>query len=261
MRKLALASGLLAVGLITAQSLAGITNSKHNLSSSTNVIRAANPTDVNNEICVFCHTPHGASTGVVGAPLWNKAYDTTTTYQVYGGGGGSTGTTTAGTSVGQPGDVSKACLSCHDGVNAINSIINLPGSGGWVAGGTLIAFTTDNGATTIAAGTAATMPAGITQIGTDLQNDHPVGVVYQDANDTSPVPPPASLKLKSEGLPLGMVATDRDNNNTLNINDLLRGGKVECVSCHDPHLDPTTNPTFLRLSNNGSALCLTCHAK
>jgi predicted CXXCH cytochrome family protein len=33
---------------------------------------------------------------------------------------------------------------------------------------------------------------------------------------------------------------------------------IECSSCHDPH---TTNPLFLRVSNEGSRLCLTCHDK
>lgn len=33
---------------------------------------------------------------------------------------------------------------------------------------------------------------------------------------------------------------------------------VECSSCHDPH---STNPTFLRIKNYGSNVCLTCHAK
>jgi predicted CXXCH cytochrome family protein len=34
---------------------------------------------------------------------------------------------------------------------------------------------------------------------------------------------------------------------------------VQCTSCHDPHRSDT--PTFLRKSNDGSALCLTCHVK
>ena len=34
---------------------------------------------------------------------------------------------------------------------------------------------------------------------------------------------------------------------------------VECASCHDPHSE--VNPTFLRVSNNGSAVCLACHVK
>lgn len=33
---------------------------------------------------------------------------------------------------------------------------------------------------------------------------------------------------------------------------------VECSSCHDPHI---ARPLFLRVSNEGSKLCLTCHDK
>jgi len=33
---------------------------------------------------------------------------------------------------------------------------------------------------------------------------------------------------------------------------------VECSSCHNPH---SSNPLFLRVSNQGSRLCLTCHNK
>ncbi len=253
MRKILFAGVVAAVGVSFTASMATIVGSKHDLSNTANKIRAANPADVNNEVCVFCHTPHGSNQSFVGAPLWNKAIDTTITYQVYGG-----GQTTGGTTVDQPGDVSRACLSCHDGVNAINSIINLPGSGGWNANGNLIAFTVDNGGTTIPAGTAATMPAGITQIGTDLRNDHPVGVIYR-GDDADP---PASLLPTNTPLPSGFViAGDKDGNPGPTIGDLLRANKIECVSCHDPHLGGTQHPTFLRLANTGSQLCLTCHQK
>jgi len=254
MRKLIFAGIVASVGLMAASSMAGIDGSKHDLSEPTNTIRATDPAAVNNEICVFCHTPHGSNTDFVGAPLWNKAIDTTVTYQVYGG-----GQTTGGTAVDQPGDVSRACLSCHDGVNAINSIINLPGSGGWnsnpqTGDPNLVAFTI--GTNTIPQGSFATMPAGITQIGTDLRNDHPVGVMYKGDDPN----PPASLVATNTALPTGFViAGDKDGNPGPTVGDLLRNGKVECVSCHDPHLGQ--NPTFLRLPNDNSALCTTCHAK
>ena len=252
MKRLVLSGIIAAMGIFATGSFAQIAGSKHDLSNTANEIRAANPADVNNEICVFCHTPHGSNDTFVGAPLWNKAIDTTTTtYQIYGG-----GHTTAGTTVGQPGDVSMACLSCHDGVNAINSIINLPGSGGWSSSpsGNLIAFTTDGGLTTIPEGTTATMPAGrITNIGDgnpnpDLRNDHPIGVAYTEGVASLR---PITTDLGSLGWPTEYQGKTIEN--------LLRGGKVECVSCHDPHLGE--NPTFLRLPNNNSALCLTCHDK
>jgi len=248
MKRLVFAGIIASVGLMAASSIAGIDGSKHDLADPNNTIRAANPDAVNNEICVFCHTPHGSNTDFVGAPLWNKAIDTSVTYQVYGG-----GQTTGGTTVDQPGDVSRACLSCHDGVNAINSVINMPGSGGWSSTGNYVDFV---GADIDTATGKATMPAGITQIGTDLRNDHPVGVVYR-GDETNP---PASLLPTGTALPAGFViAGDRDGNPGPTIGDLLRDGKVECVSCHDPHLGD--NPTFLRLPNNNSDLCTTCHAK
>jgi predicted CXXCH cytochrome family protein len=39
----------------------------------------------------------------------------------------------------------------------------------------------------------------------------------------------------------------------------VRGPSVECASCHDPHTP--NNGTFLRVSNNQSGLCLSCHVK
>jgi predicted CXXCH cytochrome family protein len=35
--------------------------------------------------------------------------------------------------------------------------------------------------------------------------------------------------------------------------------RVECTSCHSPH--DNGNGKFLRISNQGSAMCLTCHDK
>lgn len=40
----------------------------------------------------------------------------------------------------------------------------------------------------------------------------------------------------------------------------LFNGKVECSTCHDPH-NENNIPKMLRISNNNSALCLTCHNK
>jgi predicted CXXCH cytochrome family protein len=40
----------------------------------------------------------------------------------------------------------------------------------------------------------------------------------------------------------------------------LPDGRVECVSCHDPHNQSGTQ-AMLAVSNRRSALCLTCHVK
>lgn len=221
---------------------AGITATLHNLSptgvadgtNDSNIKAAAG--ELNEEICSYCHTPHGASSSFSGAPLWNKGTMSAGGFTLYG-------TTIAGTTV--DGDAnginaqSMACLSCHDGVSGINSIVNAPGSGGYAGdAGALVTFMT--------AGTAKTMPAGITQIGRDLSNDHPVSITY--------TPGAASLVATNTALTGWVGATT--------VADLLRGAgsdKVECGSCHDPHT--SDNLTFLRKTNTGSALCLGCHAK
>lgn len=43
-------------------------------------------------------------------------------------------------------------------------------------------------------------------------------------------------------------------------NDLLVNGKLECVSCHNPH-ESANNIAMLKISNDRSRLCLTCHIK
>ena len=54
--------------------------------------------------------------------------------------------------------------------------------------------------------------------------------------------------------------TPTDNwSNANNINDLLRDGKIECGSCHNPH--DKKEGMYLKHSNENSELCFTCHDK
>src|SRR5512139_3149402 len=66
------------------------------------------------EVCIFCHTPHGASTALP-VVLWNHASTAVANYGLY------QSATLKGT-VSQPAGVSKACLSCHDGTVAVNTL-------------------------------------------------------------------------------------------------------------------------------------------
>ena len=70
------------------------------------------------EICVFCHTPHAASSAVE-APLWNKPASGAT-YVTYD----SNISTTLDGTVLAVGSVSIACLSCHDGTQSTDVVIN-----------------------------------------------------------------------------------------------------------------------------------------
>ncbi len=263
--KVILLLSVLTVGEITF-ARSNIIGTKHDLRPTNTAARIRS--EAVNEICVFCHTPHHANTAFQGAPLWNKEA-TQANFTMYG-------TTIAGTSTDpQPNPPSKACLSCHDGATAINSIVNLPGSGGVagidVTGMNYVSMTTDGGTTFSGDGVPVTMPTDSpAHIGTDLTNDHPISIVY-NAPNADPDQNPGSLRPTNTALTGTWLVRDSDGSGGPTIGDLLRNGRVECPSCHDPHaenpivgLNPNTmHPMFLRRvgGNINSVICLTCHAK
>lgn len=105
---------LIGAGLAGFSQAAGITGSKHDLSS----MGAAG-----GQICVVCHTPHNADTTAPDAPLWNHTLTTTTSYTLY-----ASPTFNGSASISQPAGVSKLCLSCHDGTVALDSFGGTTGS-------------------------------------------------------------------------------------------------------------------------------------
>lgn len=111
-----------------------IAHTKHNLAANPD-IQAGNGTfNLNGDICVFCHTPHGGRTDVAGgaAPLWNRRISAANgTSSAYYTPYDSPNFDKAGVTPGSPKGVSLACLSCHDGTIAFDSLINAPGSGGF----------------------------------------------------------------------------------------------------------------------------------
>jgi len=175
--KSVIAAAVVGVAIVAAGSaVAGIANTKHNLGSAGNGPNKVNDTG---EICVFCHTPHGGDTGAP-VPLWNKRL-TTATFTTYD----QLGTSTLDAGILNIGSVSLACLTCHDGTQALDNIRNAPGSGGFAAdgGGTNgLGWTWAGGGTLTAEGrmqnSVDTGGTNIFAIGTDLRNDHPVSVQY-----------------------------------------------------------------------------------
>lgn len=221
---------VLAVGMFglagTAYAVEDIVNTKHNLSSTAPLTNAITTADTD-RVCIFCHSPH-TEAGVVEAPLWNRTLSTAV-YTMY-----SSPTIDMLPTTGSPTGVSQACLSCHDGTVAFDSLINAPGSDGFVAGGASQGWTFSI--------VGNTMPAGITQVGPDLSATHPISMTYNEALD-------------GQFTPLATIQA-------LTGSVRLFGGsenQVECASCHNPH--EATNPTFLRIPNDASALCTTCHTK
>lgn len=103
-------------------------------------------------ICGTCHTIHNALSQ--DAPLWIHT-TTTATFTPYS-------SATMNAVPGQPVSVSRACLSCHDGTVAVNSVNGTVATGGSVTGPIFI--------------------GGAALLGTDLSNDHPISIPY-DAGD------------------------------------------------------------------------------
>jgi predicted CXXCH cytochrome family protein len=157
---------------------------------------------------------------VTDAPLWDHQVRASSGFTPYPSGG------TMQSAPGQPQGMSLLCLSCHDGVTAMDNF-------GGVTTGTNFMATTALG-----------------YVGLDLGNDHPISMDYDAtiaSNDTELFDPTGTLS------GLGLNIDD----------DMLFGAgndQVECGSCHDPH-GGVAGTKFLRISNVNSDLCLTCHNK
>lgn len=257
----------------------GIRNTRHFLG--TGAPAGNNTFSGTDEVCVFCHTPHQAATGGANPPLWNKSLPSGP-YTVYSTSNSSTMDAALATDgvAGSTaiGSVSIACLSCHDGTQAMNSVINAPGSGLTNAAYSAGAWTAGTGPTPVDLATGR-MGAGVANLGTDLSNDHPIGIQYcgggingstgagtcRDGDFNAPT------SATIAGTRVFWV--DVDGNSARNKTDMILynrdfgagatpagvGPSVECASCHDPHTD--ANPTFLRRTNTASGVCLACHVK
>jgi hypothetical protein len=182
----------------------------------------------NSQICLPCHTPHNAivrdaAGQLVGAPLWNHTVSTAT-YTLY------VNPDTGQQVTGQVDTNSRLCLSCHDGTVAVDSF----------------------------GGGAGTQQIGNPDaiLGTDLENDHPIGeaAVWPSPTPVDYVDP--SLRTQAGIMPLRALADGR--------------AVVGCTSCHEPH-NRKNIPSMLWTSVSGpgttvdgrsvsgSVLCMNCH--
>ena len=247
-----------------AERIADIRNTKHNFSAT--VIPILPQQEFNgpqrnaaaaseSQICAFCHTPHGA-TKAPKAPLWNRNLSKAT-YKTY------TSSSLDAVDLGQPRAKSKLCLSCHDGtlalgeVNVLNRVENPK-----------VDFTGPG------IGPGDTIPQGLGEttgftrkIGVDLTNDHPISFTFdsaQAARDGELYDPTVvnqvHNRVRGEKAP------------TLPLEE----NRVECISCHDPHIRDTSgeNIKFLRVNRfqksepvagqfdaDRDIICLACHNK
>jgi predicted CXXCH cytochrome family protein len=236
------------------------------------------------QVCVFCHTPHGARTDVSattymvngsgltagsspgGFLLWNRALPgqspgdpTPTGFSMY---------TSSSMKVAAPNQLNiytLLCMGCHDGVGALNVVNNYPKDIPDPVNGPIPTFTTiSNISDAFPPGSYVTSP-NIGELGPSgnpdttmhLENDHPVSIDYSQVVSQDPN---AFVALTPDGTNGAHVGTD--TRVRLFPNPAGGGGWfVECPSCHDVHNNPAGQEPFLVKSNAGSALCTTCHIK
>jgi len=121
----------------------------------------------------------------------------------------------------QPTGSSKLCLSCHDGTVALENFGGTTGGTNFVTGNDLV--------------------------GIDISDDHPISFTYDNALATA------------DGGLFNPITESSGLGGTIN-EDLLFAGQLQCASCHDVH-NGAGIAFLLRMNNNGSNLCLTCHNK
>ena len=156
----------------------------------------------NGEICVFCHTPHGA---VPDVPLWNHDLSAQT-YTAYDSATMDAADNANWTGAG--GSISAMCMACHDGTIGLGALVN-------------------DGPLGAPANAATLMGAVAANLGTDLTNDHPVVFTY----DAALVAADGELN----AVPVGGFA------NGVRLYGAA-SETMECASCHDVHNTPGAAP-------------------
>lgn len=248
-----LAAALVLVIITGASALAGIQNSKHDFSLGktgtpfAGQFQVGAPGDLGDtidEICVFCHTPHGASTDTdTTSFLWNRTNPQGShNYTMYSS---STFTTPISS---KPTGVSMMCMSCHDGVTsiAVNTLLNAPGSGNPQVSLDAFADIPEPGAIgsvfqgQIGFGWGPNIGNAIPGSGgsINLSNDHPISFEWLAGKAGYYAPGSQDPLLRLFG---------------------AAGNRVECSTCHKVH--DNSIPPFLAMPNTNSDMCRSCHDK
>lgn len=209
----------------------GVVGSLHDM----NTITGATD-DVEGRVCAFCHTPHHAIQDATAdyLPLWAHELNTSTSFAPYS-------TVTLDATIDDPFiGPSRLCMSCHDGVIAADQHYNFAGSPLVVSGDSWgqRAVGSTNGAGEH-----------------DFSNDHPIGFQF------APVAAADSEIFDATGRQF------IDNTFGVTVEDVLTNGFMTCATCHDVHNSNNaahslaTKNYFVYSPQEGSDLCLTCHAK
>ncbi len=268
---------LLAAGLVHAAKISDVRGTKHNLSAATTYVKDGVSQSVptrnikatsETEVCIFCHTPHGNQNNNTPA-LWNRTLSSAT-YTASNTYTSSSMDADATELAAGPGGSSKLCLSCHDGTMAVDKVnVNIDVTNKVSSNNPTIAM---NVATEVKMPAGAGLDSGFTRnLGTNLSNDHPISFTYNSAliaND-------GELNTPAADNTTGGIVMNRGPGMARPVLP-LEGGKVQCSTCHDPHLRDTLdlNAKFLRQNRTQASapgtsgfqkdvdiICLACHNK
>lgn len=232
------------VAPVAAKGPSNVRNTVHNMSSSApGTLYTTFYISDEAEVCIFCHTPHGGS---LTGPLWNRP-DPTSAWQFYDS---ATISSEVKNNVTQVNDESLLCLSCHDGSVSVYHLLNYGASTtiteqDFGVDGSLMFMPGTPGANPRIGGNLAD-PNNVGQLG----DDHPISFSY-DA-------------VYAEYLGASKPGLKDPTTMSSDIRFFGANRRVECSTCHDPHVDYVSNPTFapfLNMSNSGSAMCIECHDK
>ncbi len=214
--------------LVPLLALAGISNSKHNLSASgPGPVKALSES----QICIFCHTPHNASPSKA---LWNQAPPVnhinywSPTLKSY-----------RSQAEAPPIDgFSKLCLGCHDGTVALGSALRRQED--------IQMFTVEG----VVDASGKLLPGAEGHVGTDLSGSHPISIVFDEALV-------ARRNSDRRLMHLKWPIADRD----VRLYPTQGGRGVQCTSCHEPHdavAGGEGTPPFWQKATY-EEVCLVCH--
>ena len=234
----------------------GVPGSVHDMTKYGASLGTGDPESSQGRVCAYCHTPHHAITaGNDYLPLWSHALPTVTTFTPYKS---ATIDATIDSTTMMVGP-SMLCMSCHDGSVAVDTHYAFVGT----------KYMTD---------ADDSFPDGATNSptivkGSSLGNDHPIGFVYEDVAVGPATGDDPPLAAHTQGKDEWVRNKDAVYiNSNLKIKDRLyysgatAKGIMTCATCHDVHnkknKDEVGATNYLLLAtNNGSALCLSCHIK
>lgn len=238
------------VVLAQTQGTSQMLNQKHDFRVTATKATAAQISGASAQVCGYCHSPHIPTGGIL-KPLWVRAASADKGWGNYTSATMDAVTVDPSTSTGnQHHNVSNMCMSCHDG-SAMYTSAAYAGTKRPHAGST--SWTTYENRTVQDATTSGrdrNRLVGGTNYA-NLSHTHPVNFDYN-----------AALISADGGLyaPTGTYGTSGQYmmlDGTTKLGRLF-DGKMQCSSCHNPHMPGTK---MVQGSTDDGKLCVSCHVK